>query len=47
MIENGVLDGVDHVLGVHVMSTMKTGKSVLQTWLCSNRTRILQIESSR
>ena len=25
MIENGVLDGVDHVLGVHVMSTMKTG----------------------
>ncbi len=26
MIENGVLDGVDHVLGVHVMSTMKTGK---------------------
>lgn len=24
--ENGVLDGVDHVLGVHVMSTMKTGK---------------------
>ncbi|UNU78701.1 M20 family metallopeptidase [Staphylococcus aureus] len=25
MIENGVLDGVDHVLGVHVMSTMETG----------------------
>lgn len=26
MIKDGVLDGVDHVLGVHVMSTMATGK---------------------
>lgn len=26
MIADGVLDGVDHVLGVHVMSTMETGK---------------------
>ncbi|UXR67659.1 amidohydrolase [Staphylococcus pasteuri] len=26
MIKDGVLDGVDHVLGVHVMSTMEAGK---------------------
>ncbi|TDL38321.1 amidohydrolase [Macrococcoides bohemicum] len=26
MIEDGVLEGVDNVLGVHVMSTMETGK---------------------
>ncbi|WP_323703675.1 M20 family metallopeptidase [Mammaliicoccus sp. Dog046] len=26
MIEDGVLDGVDHVLGAHVMSTMASGK---------------------
>lgn len=26
MIKDGVLDGVDHVLGVHVMSTMAAGK---------------------
>ncbi|ULG71401.1 M20 family metallopeptidase [Macrococcus brunensis] len=26
MIEDGVLEGVDHVMGVHVMSTMATGK---------------------
>ncbi|MBI5974836.1 M20 family metallopeptidase [Staphylococcus canis] len=26
MIQDGVLDGADHVLGVHVMSTMETGK---------------------
>ena len=26
MIKDGVLDGVDHVLGAHVMSTMETGK---------------------
>ncbi|RJG21744.1 M20 family metallopeptidase [Paenibacillus thiaminolyticus] len=25
MIEDGCLDGVDHVLGIHVMSTMETG----------------------
>ncbi|MDJ1089073.1 M20 family metallopeptidase [Macrococcoides caseolyticum] len=25
MIQDGVLEGVDHVLGLHVMSTMKTG----------------------
>lgn len=25
MIENGVLDGVDYVLGVYVMSIMKIG----------------------
>ncbi len=25
MIKDGVLDGVDHVLGVHVMSHMPTG----------------------
>ena len=26
MIKDGVLDGVDHVLGAHVMSTMEAGK---------------------
>ena len=26
MIEDGVLDGVDHVLGTHVMTNMEPGK---------------------
>ncbi|MBC8844186.1 peptidase dimerization domain-containing protein, partial [Escherichia coli] len=26
MIQDGALDGVDNVLGIHVMSTMKTGE---------------------
>ena len=40
MIKDGVLDGVDHVLGAHVMSTMEAGK-VFYRRLCTNWTCLL------